>query len=129
VTQTESADPVFPGDAVTYTATLTDRGTPSTPSGSTSTRWDPADDDATDRLTVIVPPKVSGSPKVKLKGLPEGCVAGDVAIKAKAKSAKVKEIKGKLTGRNVSERLGRSSGNKLRFSFPAPSSSRRASTG
>ena len=27
-------------------------------------------------------------------------------------------IKAKLTGRNVSERLGRSSGNKLRFTLP-----------
>ena len=201
VTQTESADPVFPGDPVTYTATLTNQGTDTfdavgldlyslTPGGSgavpanpyrsvsqsrgacaifpageyqqvlcslgslapgesaqvsavveahesmdhvagllrcefgpddsceATSDQDPADDDATDRLTVIVPPEVSGSPKVKLKGLPEGCVAGDVAIKAKAKSPKVKGIKAKLTGRNVSERLGRSSGNKLRFTLP-----------
>ena len=41
-----------------------------------------------------------------------------LAIKAKAKSPKVKEIKAKLTGRNLSERLGRSSGNKLRFTLP-----------
>jgi acyl dehydratase len=39
VTQTESADPVFPGDAVTYTATVTNRGTDTfDASGSTSTR-------------------------------------------------------------------------------------------
>jgi uncharacterized protein DUF11 len=79
---------------------------------------DPSDDEVRERLTVIVPPEISGSRKVKLKGLPAGCVAGDVAIKAKAKGAKVKEIKAKLIGRNVSERLGRASGNKLKFTIP-----------
>ena len=79
---------------------------------------DPFDDEVRERLTVIVPPRISGSPKVKLKGLPEGCVDGDVVIKVKAKGSKVKEIKAKLIGRNVSERLGRSSGRKLKFTLP-----------
>lgn len=79
---------------------------------------DPFDDEVRERLTVIVPPKISGSRKVKLKGLPDGCVAGDVVITAKAKGPKVKEIKAKLIGRNVSERLGRSSGRKLKFTIP-----------
>jgi hypothetical protein len=79
---------------------------------------DPADDEVTDRLTVIVAPSIDGSRKVKLKGLPDGCVAGDTVIRAKAKSPKVKEIKAKLIGRNVSDRLGRASGNKLTFTLP-----------
>ena len=79
---------------------------------------DPSDDEVRERLTVIVGPEISGSRKVKLKGLPAGCVAGDLALKAKAKGQKIKEIKAKLIGRNVSERLGRASGNKLRFTLP-----------
>ena len=83
-----------------------------------TTDEDFTDDEVRERLTVIVAPVISGSPKVKLKGLPDGCVAGDVGIKAKAKGPKVKEIKAKLIGRNVSERLGRSSGRKLKFTLP-----------
>jgi hypothetical protein len=79
---------------------------------------DPSDDAAMDRLTVIVPPAISGSPKVRLKGLPAGCVAGDVVIKAKARAQNVKEIKAKLIGRRLSERLGRASGRKLTFTLP-----------
>jgi hypothetical protein len=79
---------------------------------------DPSNDEATERTTVIVPPRITGSSKVKLKGLPDGCVDGDVTIKAKAKGPKVKEIKAKLIGRNVRERLGRRAGNKLTFTLP-----------
>jgi hypothetical protein len=61
---------------------------------------------------------ISGSPKVKLKGLPQGCVAGDLVLKAKAKGSKVKGIKAKLIGKNVSERLGQSSRNRLTFTVP-----------
>jgi Domain of unknown function DUF11 len=80
---------------------------------------DPSDDVAQERTTVIVPPKVAGSPKVKLKGLPDGCLAADTQITATAKIGKVKEIKAKLIGRNVSERLGRAAGNKLGFVLDA----------
>ncbi len=79
---------------------------------------DPVDDEDTERTTVIVAPSVSGSPKVRLKGLPEGCVAGDLVIRAKAKGPKVKGIKAKLIGRNLSERLGRSQRSKLTFTLP-----------
>jgi hypothetical protein len=79
---------------------------------------DPGDDEVSDRLTVIVPPNVTGSNKLKLKGLPDGCVAGDLSVKAKAKGQKVKGIKAKLTGKNLRERLGSTSGNKLRFTIP-----------
>jgi Domain of unknown function DUF11 len=77
-----------------------------------------SNDEAGARTTVIVPPVIEGSKKVKLKGLPAGCLAGDVVVKAKAKGPKVKQIKAKLIGRNVSERLGRASGNKLKFTLP-----------
>lgn len=79
---------------------------------------DPSDDEAHERTTVIVPPVISGSPKVKLKGLPQGCVAGDLVLKAKAKGSKVKGIKAKLIGKNVSERLGQSNRNRLTFTVP-----------
>jgi hypothetical protein len=79
---------------------------------------DPSDDEARERTTVIVSPVVSGSPKVKLKGLPQGCVAGDLVLKAKAKWSKVKGIKAKLIGKNVSERLGQSNRNRLTFAVP-----------
>ncbi len=79
---------------------------------------DPSDDAVTARTTVIVAPQISGSAKVKLEGLPDGCLDGDTRIKAKAKGGKVKEIKAKLIGRNVSEPLGRALGNKLTFTLP-----------
>ena len=79
---------------------------------------DPSDDEVSERTTVIVPPQISGSAKVRLKGLPDGCVEGDLALKARVKGAKVKGIKAKLIGRDVSERLGRSQGNKLSFILP-----------
>lgn len=79
---------------------------------------DPSDDATTARTTVIVAPQISGSAKVKLERLPDGCLDGDTRIKAKAKGRKVKEIKAKLIGRNVSVRLGRASGNKLTFTLP-----------
>jgi Domain of unknown function DUF11 len=79
---------------------------------------DPSDDEVRERLTVIAPPQITGSKKVKLKGLPEGCVEGDLALKAKAKGADIKGIKAKLMGRNYSERLGRAEGNKLKFTLP-----------
>ena len=85
--------------------------------GATSDQ-DPSDDAATERTTVIVAPVISGSAKVKLEGLPAGCVDGDTRIKAKAKGKKVKEIKAKLIGRNLSERLGQASGSKLTFTLP-----------
>ena len=80
---------------------------------------DPSDDEAHERTTVIVPPVLAGSPKLKLKGLPDGCLAADTRIRAKAKISKVKEIKAKLIGRNLSARLGRADGNKLKFTLDA----------
>ena len=79
---------------------------------------DPSDDEASERTTVIVPPVIEGSQKVKLKGLPDGCVEGDLALKAKVKGSDIKGIKAKLIGKNVRERLGQSDGNKLKFTLP-----------
>ncbi len=79
---------------------------------------DPSDDEASERTTVIVPPVIEGSQKVKLKGLPDGCVEGDLPLKVKAKGAKVKGIKAKLIGKDVRERLGQSDGSKLSFTLP-----------
>jgi Domain of unknown function DUF11 len=78
---------------------------------------DPSDD-ARERTTVIVPPELEGSRKVKLKGLPDGCVRGDVVVKVKVKSSAVKGIKAKLLGKDVRERLGRSNRKRLRFTVP-----------
>jgi hypothetical protein len=79
---------------------------------------DPSDDDARERTTVIVPPKLEGSRKVKLNGLPDGCVRGDVVVKVRVKSSAVKGIKAKLLGKDVRERLGRSNRKRLRFTVP-----------
>jgi hypothetical protein len=188
--ETDSPDPVLPGDRVTYTITVTNQGTETfdpvdvdiysleiggahgvpnpnlsaTPSQGTCAEGsavtyqeqicslgplapgasaeivnvvqanvsmdhvaglinnadeDPLNDEAQERTTVIVPPKITGSPKVKLKGLSDGCLAADSQITARARIGKVKEIKAKLTGRNVRERLGRAAGNKLRFTLDA----------
>ncbi len=80
---------------------------------------DPSNDEAQERTTVIVPPKIAGSPKVRLKGLPDGCLAADTQITARARISKAKEIKAKLIGRDVRERLGRAAGDKLRFTLDA----------
>jgi Domain of unknown function DUF11 len=80
---------------------------------------DPSDDQVSERTTAVVPPLVEGSAKLKLKGLPAGCIAQDTRIKAKAKVSKVKQIKAKLTGKNLRERLGRAAANKLAFTLDA----------
>jgi hypothetical protein len=72
-----------------------------------------------ERTTVIVPPEVSGSPKVKLSGLPAGCISEDLRLRAKAKGDKIKEIKAKLTGKNLRRNLGRAEGRKLSFTIAA----------
>lgn len=79
----------------------------------------PADDETRERITVIVPPAISGDPELKLKGLPAGCFDADLTLKAKAKVSKVKGIKAKLSGKNVRLRLGSADGGRLTFTIPA----------
>jgi len=79
----------------------------------------PADDETRERTTVIVPPAISGDPKLKLKGLPSGCIDADLEVKARAKVSKVKGIKAKLTGKNLRHRLGSADGGRLTFTIPA----------
>jgi hypothetical protein len=49
-----------------------------------------------DRLTASVPPKLSGSKQLKLKGLPAGCVPGDFTLRASTKAPGVKKMFAKL---------------------------------
>jgi hypothetical protein len=48
--------------------------------------------------TVSTPATVSGSPKIKVKGLPDGCVNDDFKLKAKAKVGGVKKMVAALEG-------------------------------
>jgi hypothetical protein len=88
---------------------------------------DASNDEATERTTVVVPPAIEGSRKLKLKGLAHGCLAADAVIKAKVKVGKVKGMKAKLVGRNVGERLGRADAASSSSRSTRPTSSRPAS--
>jgi hypothetical protein len=52
-----------------------------------------SNDIASDPIFLDVPPQVTGSKKVKLKGLPKGCVAGDFTLTASSKAAGTKKMK------------------------------------
>lgn len=59
------------------------------------------DDDNSDnavsaRVTVSTPPVLTGSKKIKLTGLPNGCAAGDFTLRAVAKVDGVKKMKASL---------------------------------
>jgi hypothetical protein len=47
---------------------------------------------ATDRITADVPPAVSGSKAIRLRGLPHGCVSGDFTLRASTKAPGVKKM-------------------------------------
>jgi hypothetical protein len=48
--------------------------------------------------TVSTPATVSGSPKIRVKGLPDGCVSDDFTLKARAKASGVKKMVAALEG-------------------------------
>lgn len=48
------------------------------------------------RITASTPPTISGSKKIKLKGIPAGCVPGDFTLKASTKTPGVKKMSAKL---------------------------------
>lgn len=52
-----------------------------------------SDNEAIDRITASTPPVVSGSKKIKLRGLPRGCAPGDFTFTAVAKVDGVKKMK------------------------------------
>ena len=51
--------------------------------------------------TVSTPATVSGSPKIRVKGLPDGCVTDDFTLKARAKVGGVKKMVAALEGRKL----------------------------
>ena len=48
------------------------------------------------RVTVSTPPLITGSKKIKLKGLPSGCATGDFTLRAVAEVAGVKKMHASL---------------------------------
>jgi hypothetical protein len=54
---------------------------------------EPANNAAHDRITASVPPVLTGSKKIKLLGLPSGCVEGDFPLTIVAKAPGVKKIR------------------------------------
>jgi hypothetical protein len=48
---------------------------------------------AADRITVNAPPAVTGSKKIKLKGLPKGCASGDFTLVASSNAKGVKKMR------------------------------------
>jgi len=84
----------------------------------------PAD---TARVQAIYPPRVSGSNKIKIKGLPDGCVDRDFMITASAKGAKkitaalagpYDEWHGRLSGSGFSQKIAAEKGKKLKTEVP-----------
>lgn len=51
------------------------------------------DNTASDRITANAPPVVTGSKKIKLKGLPKGCASGDFTLTASSKAKGVKKMR------------------------------------
>jgi Domain of unknown function DUF11 len=51
---------------------------------------------ASGRVTVSIPPTITGSKKIKLTGLPAGCATGDFTFRATAKVAGVKKMKASI---------------------------------
>jgi Domain of unknown function DUF11 len=51
--------------------------------------------------TVSTPATVSGSRKIRIKGLPDGCVKDDFALKARAKTSGVKKMVAALEGHKL----------------------------
>lgn len=57
---------------------------------------DDSDNEAVDRVTASTPPIVSGSKKIKLKGLPAGCAPNDFTLRAVAMAKGVKKMAASL---------------------------------
>jgi hypothetical protein len=53
---------------------------------------DNSNNEAVDRITVSTPPTLSGSKKIKLRGLPTGCATGDFTLRATTKVRRVKKM-------------------------------------
>jgi hypothetical protein len=62
-----------------------------------------SDNHAVDKIAQDVPPALTGSKKVVLKGLPQGCASGDFTLRATAKAPKVKKMQASLY---LGEKLG-----------------------
>lgn len=84
----------------------------------------PAD---TARVQAIYPPRVSGSEKIKVKGLPDGCVDRDFTVTVSSKGAKkvtaglagpYDEWHNRLDGVGFSGKIGAESGSKLKLKVP-----------
>jgi uncharacterized protein DUF11 len=76
------------------------------------------DSDSSDNLSIVTttvssPPTLSGSKKIVLKGLPDGCASEDFTFKAKAKVKHVEHISAKLSGKGAHENLAKANGGKL----------------
>jgi hypothetical protein len=79
------------------------------------------------RVRAIYPPRVSGSNKIKLKGLPDGCVDRDFKLTASSKGAKkitaslagpYDEWHDRLQGSGFSGKIGAEKGSKLKLDVP-----------
>jgi hypothetical protein len=53
---------------------------------------DNADNEASARVIASVPPTLTGSSKLKLPGLPQGCVSGNFKLKVRAAATNVKKL-------------------------------------
>jgi Domain of unknown function DUF11 len=80
-----------------------------------------SDNRSTVRTIASVPPVLSGSKKIKIKGLPVGCASQDFTIKAKAKGD-VKKLSAELVSAKQNEgfheKLAKKNGNKLTATVP-----------
>jgi hypothetical protein len=79
------------------------------------------------RVQAIYPPRTSGSGKIKIKGLPDGCVDEDFKVTASSKGAKkitaslagpYDEWHGRLLGSGFSQKIGAEKGKKLKVEVP-----------
>jgi hypothetical protein len=57
--------------------------------------------------TVIAPPVLDGSKKIRLKGLPEGCASDDFKLKAKSKGKRPKKITASLERKKLKSKKGK----------------------
>jgi hypothetical protein len=65
-----------------------------------------ADNHAVDKIAEDVPPKITGSGKLRLQGLPSGCVPGDFTLRVKAKAPGVKKVQASLYMGNYDNGMG-----------------------
>jgi hypothetical protein len=53
---------------------------------------DNSNNEAVDRITASTPPVITGSKKIKLRGLPEGCAPGDFILRASTRVRGIKKM-------------------------------------